>query len=54
VHTWRKALEEHAAVVQAIAARDPEGARQQMHRHLQRSQSRYASMNMVATPARAA
>lgn len=40
--TWRMALAEHHAVVEAIAARDADGARRAMQRHLQRSQGRYA------------
>ncbi|MCW5634671.1 MAG: FadR family transcriptional regulator [Rubrivivax sp.] len=51
VATWRKALAEHAAVVEAIAARDADGARQAMHRHLQRSQHRYAHMAVDAVHA---
>ena len=42
--TWRLALAEHRAVVDAIAGRDAEGARRAMQRHLQRSQGRYARM----------
>lgn len=53
VRTWRKALDEHRAVYEAIAARDAEAARQAMQRHLHRSQHRYAHMEVeaaVATP----
>lgn len=52
--TWRMALVEHQAVVDAIAARDADAARRAMQRHLQRSQSRYAQMAVesqaAATP----
>ncbi len=40
--TWRLAIAEHKAVVTAIAARKPDAARAAMHRHLQRSQERFA------------
>ncbi len=40
--TWRVAVAEHRAIVQALAARDPEAARAAMHRHLQRSHDSYA------------
>lgn len=40
--TWRLALAEHRAVLKAIAAHKPEAARAAMHRHLQRSQARFA------------
>lgn len=53
VRTWRLALAEHEAVAAAIAARDPEAARQAMHRHLQRSQHRYAHIAMDASAAAA-
>ncbi|MCW5656123.1 MAG: FadR family transcriptional regulator [Burkholderiaceae bacterium] len=46
--TWRRALVEHAAVVDAIAARDAEAARRAMQRHLQRSHDRYARMAVEA------
>ena len=42
--TWRMALAEHHTVVDTIAARDADGARRAMQRHLQRSQDRYARM----------
>jgi DNA-binding FadR family transcriptional regulator len=32
----RKAIRDHAAILNAIAARDPKGARAAMHRHLAR------------------
>ncbi len=40
--TWRAAVAEHQAVIDAIAGHDREGARQAMQRHLQRSQDRFA------------
>ncbi len=40
--TWRMAIAEHKAVVTAITAHKPDAARAAMHRHLQRSQERFA------------
>jgi DNA-binding FadR family transcriptional regulator len=40
--TWRTALDEHRAVRDAIAARDPQAARDAMRNHLARSQERFA------------
>ena len=40
--TWRRALDEHRAVRDAIVARDPEAARDAMRKHLARSQERFA------------
>jgi GntR family transcriptional regulator, transcriptional repressor for pyruvate dehydrogenase complex len=40
--SWRSALDEHRAVVAAIAAGDPQAARQAMSGHLQRSHDRFA------------
>lgn len=51
VRTWRKALDEHQAVHDAIAARDAEAARRAMQRHLQRSQHRYAHMKLESAQA---
>jgi DNA-binding FadR family transcriptional regulator len=61
--TWRAALDEHRAVRNAIAAHDPEAARDAMRKHLARSQERFAqnfgaegapgSSNGRARPARA-
>jgi DNA-binding FadR family transcriptional regulator len=48
VRTWKKALAEHVAVLDAIAARDADAARAAMQRHLQRSQHRYAHMAVEA------
>ncbi len=42
--TWRMALVEHQSVLDAIAARDADGARRAMQRHLQRSHDRFAQM----------
>ncbi len=49
--TWRMALAEHHAVVDAIAARDADAARRAMQRHLQRSQGRYAQMAVESAAA---
>ncbi|WGD54232.1 FadR/GntR family transcriptional regulator [Bradyrhizobium sp. CB1650] len=40
--TWRAALDEHRAVRDAIAVRDPGAARDAMRNHLARSQERFA------------
>ena len=40
--TWRTALDEHCAVRDAIAAHDPDAAREAMRKHLARSQERFA------------
>src|SRR4029079_7304061 len=40
--TWRTALDEHRAVRDAIAAHDPDAAREAMRNHLARSQARFA------------
>lgn len=40
--TWRTALDEHRAVRDAIAAHDPDTAREAMRNHLARSQGRFA------------
>lgn len=40
--TWRTALDEHRAVRDAIAAHDPDTAREAMRKHLARSQERFA------------
>jgi GntR family transcriptional regulator, transcriptional repressor for pyruvate dehydrogenase complex len=41
--SWRTAVAEHQAVVEAIAAQDADAARAAMNRHLQLSQDRYAA-----------
>lgn len=46
--TWRAALDEHQAVLDAIAARDPEAARAAMHDHLQQSHDRLAGLLPMA------
>jgi len=46
---WQQAIVEHAAVIDAIAAKDPSAAREAMHRHLQNSQDRFAAS--LGTPA---
>ena len=40
--SWRTAVTEHRAIVQALAAHDPQAARVAMHQHLQRSHDSYA------------
>ncbi|WP_439370219.1 FadR/GntR family transcriptional regulator [Bradyrhizobium sp. DASA03120] len=40
--TWRTALDEHRAVRDAIAAHNPDAAREAMRKHLVRSQERFA------------
>jgi DNA-binding FadR family transcriptional regulator len=42
-HSWLAAVTEHRAVIAAIAARDPERAREAMHEHLERSHDRFAA-----------
>jgi DNA-binding FadR family transcriptional regulator len=42
--TWRAAMQEHQAVLDAIAAHDPDAARQAMHEHLGRSHDRFADV----------
>jgi len=51
VATWRQAVAEHRAVVSAIAARDPAGARAAMHEHLQRSHDRFGAAWAGGDPA---
>ncbi|WP_342739067.1 FadR/GntR family transcriptional regulator [Bradyrhizobium sp. B117] len=51
--TWRTALDEHRAVRDAIAAHDPDSAREAMRKHLARSQERFAQ-NFGAESAAAA
>ncbi|GGA99306.1 GntR family transcriptional regulator [Brucella endophytica] len=41
-HTWRAALEEHMAIRNALAAGDPEAAREAMRMHLTLSQKRFS------------
>lgn len=41
-HTWKLALEEHRIIRNAIAARDPDGAREAMRRHLTLAQKRFS------------
>lgn len=42
--TWREALDEHQAVLDAITRRDPAAARAAMHAHLQQSHDRLAGL----------
>ncbi len=48
--TWRLALAEHQAVIDAIARADPAAARQAMHQHLQASHDRFAGTPLTPTP----
>lgn len=48
--TWQQALDEHQAVVDAIARRDAAAARAAMHRHLQQSHDRLAGLLAPAAP----
>lgn len=41
--SWRFALEEHATVLAAIRARDPEAARAAMQQHLKKATGRYSA-----------
>jgi DNA-binding FadR family transcriptional regulator len=43
VDTWRAAIADHEAIRDAIAARDADGARRAMHRHLDRSHRRFSA-----------
>ncbi|WP_310463109.1 FadR/GntR family transcriptional regulator [Sphaerotilus sp.] len=49
--TWRAAVQEHQAVLDAIAARDPAAARVAMQTHLGHSHDRFADVWPVAEPA---
>jgi DNA-binding FadR family transcriptional regulator len=40
---WRLAVAEHEAVLAAIDARDPDGARDAMHRHMDRTNARFSA-----------
>ena len=51
VATWRQAVAEHRAVVQAIAAGDAAAARAAMHEHLQRSHDRFGAAWAGGDPA---
>lgn len=39
--SWNAAIREHTAVLEAIRSRDPDAARQAMHHHLRKANSRY-------------
>jgi DNA-binding FadR family transcriptional regulator len=41
--SWNAALVEHAAVLDAIRAHDPQAAREAMHEHLKKATSRYSA-----------
>ncbi|MBM7325554.1 FadR family transcriptional regulator, partial [Agrobacterium sp. S2] len=41
-HTWNLAVQEHRLIRDAIAANDPEGAREAMRQHLTLSQKRFS------------
>jgi DNA-binding FadR family transcriptional regulator len=49
--TWRAAVQEHQAVLDAIAARDPIAARVAMQTHLGHSHDRFADVWPMAEPA---
>ena len=55
-HSWADAIEEHRAVVDAIAHQSPQGAREAMARHLANSHDRFMAgwQAESATPARPA
>ncbi len=48
--SWAYALQEHQAVIDAIAAANPEQARRAMHEHLNKSQTRFADAWPSAEP----
>jgi GntR family transcriptional repressor for pyruvate dehydrogenase complex len=48
---WRAAMAEHREVIEAIAAREPQRARQAMHLHFQRTHDRFAAAWPQAAPA---
>lgn len=41
--SWQAALQEHAAVLEAIRAHDPQAAREAMHQHLKKATNRYSA-----------
>ncbi len=41
--SWKAAITEHEAILEAIRAHDPEGARAAMHRHLDNSHKRFSA-----------
>ena len=43
VKSWRSAIEEHVAIRDAIAARDPEAARAAMHAHMDKAHQRFSA-----------
>ena len=43
VASWRAAIAEHTAIVDAIAAHDAEGARAAMHAHMDKSHTRFSA-----------
>lgn len=43
VKSWRMAIAEHEAIRDAVASRDPEGAREAMHTHMDRSHQRFSA-----------
>jgi len=43
VPSWRRAIDEHEAVFNAIQARDADGARAAMHAHLDRAHARFSA-----------
>lgn len=51
--SWRAAIVEHLAVIEAIASRSPEAARTAMAAHLQNSHDRYTASIASASPVEA-
>ena len=43
VKSWRSAIDEHVAIRDAIAARDPEAARAAMHAHMDKAHQRFSA-----------
>jgi DNA-binding FadR family transcriptional regulator len=50
VPSWRTAIAEHEAVLEAIRAHDPEAARAAMHAHMDKSHSRFTASWRRANP----
>ncbi|AMO25463.1 FadR/GntR family transcriptional regulator [Ramlibacter tataouinensis] len=43
VPSWRTAIAEHELVLEAIASRDPQAAREAMHHHLEKAHARFSA-----------
>lgn len=50
VPSWRTAIGEHEAILDAIRAHDPEAAREAMHSHMDKSHSRFTASWRKANP----